>query len=103
MLCGVSPQIRNEREIARTLDRRGQLTLMTRAGSAQAAGKDLPLISDESAERSVVLVVDPSHAAFAEWTAFLWSSHLGYSSSSSSSSRRAAAAAISSSLIAGAP
>jgi len=75
MLRGVSSQIRNQREIASALDCRRELSLMSRAGSAQSTRKNLSLIGDESSERSVILVIDPAHASFAEGTAFLWSSH----------------------------
>src|SRR6185503_11800524 len=48
---------------------------MTRAGSAQPAGKDFSLIGDETAQRAVVLVVDPAHSSLAKGTALLWSTH----------------------------
>jgi len=75
MLRGVSLQIGNDREITRTLDCRRKLALMTRAGSAQSARQNLSLIGNEATESAIILVVDPAHAAFAERTAFLWSSH----------------------------
>lgn len=77
MLRGVSLEIRDDREVTGTLDGGGQLTLMTRAGSAQAAGENLALIRDETAEGAIVLVVDPAYASFAERAALLWSSHCG--------------------------
>ena len=75
MLGRVSLQIRNDRQISRPLDRRGELALMSRAGSAEPRRKNLSLIGDESAERAVVLVIDPANAPLAKRTAFLWSSH----------------------------
>src|SRR6266542_2433343 len=71
----MTADVRNEREVARPLDRRRQLALVPRAGSAQAARENLPLIGDESAERAVVLVIDEADPSFAERAAFLWSSH----------------------------
>lgn len=48
---------------------------MTRAGSAQAARKNLSLVGDKTAKSAIVLVIDPAYASFAERAAFLWSSH----------------------------
>jgi hypothetical protein len=76
MLRCMPLEIRDQRQVARALDRRRELALVTRAGPAQATGKDLPLIGDETSERPVVLVVDPADATLAERTAFLWSSHV---------------------------
>jgi hypothetical protein len=75
ILRRVSSQIWNQREIARALDCRRELPLMSRAGPAQSARKNFSLIGDEPAERSVILVVDPANASLAKRTAFLWSSH----------------------------
>ena len=75
MLRGVSLEIRNDRKVAGTLDCGGELALVARAGSTQAARKNLALIRDETAEGAIVLVIDPAHASFAERAAFLWSSH----------------------------
>ncbi len=71
----VSLQVRDDRQVTRALDCRRQLTLMTCARPTQAARKDLSLVRDETAERAVVLIVDPANASFAERAAFLWSSH----------------------------
>lgn len=75
MLRGVSLQERDDREIASPLDGGGQLALMARAGSAEPARKDFPLIGYEPSEGSIVLVIDPAYAPFAERAAFLRSSH----------------------------
>ena len=65
----MTPRVRNEREVARALDRGRQLTLMPRAHAAQAARQNLAVIGDEAAEGAIVLVVDEAHAALAEWAA----------------------------------
>src|SRR5512140_3371067 len=75
MLGGVSLEVRDDREIARALDCGGQLALMARACSAQAARQNLSLVSDETAKGTIVLIIDPAHASFAERAALLWSSH----------------------------
>ena len=71
----MTADVRNQGEEARSLDCRRELALVTRARAAQAGGKDLPLIGDETAEGAIVLVVDPADAALAEGAALLWSSH----------------------------
>lgn len=75
MLRGVSLQIRNDREVTGALDRSRKLALVARAGSAEAARKNLALVGDEAAEGAVILVIDPAYASFAERAALLWSSH----------------------------
>ncbi len=75
ILGRVPSQIRNQREIARSLDCRGELPLMSRTGPTQSAWKNFALIGDEASERSVILVIDPAHASLAKGTALLWSSH----------------------------
>ncbi len=77
MLRGVSFEVRNDREIAGALDCCGQLALVSRAGSTQAARKNLSLIRDETAKGAIVLIIDPAYASFAERAALLWSSHCG--------------------------
>src|SRR5262245_20963149 len=68
-------RVRQEREIARALDRGAQLTLVPRAHAAQAAGQDLSVVGDEAAEGALVLVVDETDAALAEWAGLGWASH----------------------------
>ena len=75
MLRGVSLEIRDDREIASALDCCGELALVTRTRSTQAARQNLSLVGDKTAKSAIVLVVDPAHASFAERAAFLWSSH----------------------------
>src|SRR5487761_1926577 len=75
MLALGAADVRDQRQIARPLDRRGELALMPRARAAQAAGKNLPVIGDETAQRPVVLVVDEPHAAFAERTGLVLAAH----------------------------
>ena len=67
--------VRNEREVARALDRRRQLALVTRADAAQAARQDLAVVGDEAAERAVILVVDEADARLAERAGLWWASH----------------------------
>jgi hypothetical protein len=71
----VTADVGDEGKKASSLDRRRQLTLMTRARAAQPRRQNLSLIGNEASERAVVLIVDPPNAALAEWAAFLWSSH----------------------------
>src|SRR6478735_4278690 len=68
-------RVRQQREVARTLDRGAQLTLVPRAHAAQAAGQDLSVIGDEATEGALVLVVDEPHAALAEGAGLGWASH----------------------------
>src|SRR5438552_16207703 len=75
ILALMPADVRNQREIARPLDRGRELALMSGARAAEAAGQDLTLIGDEPAKRAIVLVIDPTYAPFAEGAAFLWSSH----------------------------
>src|SRR4051812_22010883 len=75
ILALMSADVRNQREITRALDRRRQLTLMSRARSAQTARKNFPLVRDKTAKRAIVLVIDEAYASFTERAAFLWSSH----------------------------
>src|SRR5688572_24666485 len=70
-----SADVRNECQVARTLDRVRQLPLVARARSAQAARQDLPVVGDEAAERPIILVVDEVDPALAEGTRFLWTAH----------------------------
>src|SRR4030081_227175 len=67
MLCLVTPDVRNEGQESRSLDRRRELALVARARPAQSRGKNLSLVGDEAAEGTIVLVVDPTDAALAEW------------------------------------
>jgi hypothetical protein len=71
----VTADVGNQRQEAGSLDCRRELSLVSGAHAAQPRGKNLSLIGDEATKRSVILVIDPANAAFAEWTAFLWSSH----------------------------
>src|SRR4026208_2003552 len=66
ILGGMPLQVRDQGEIARALDCRRQLALMTGARAAQAARKNFSLIGDESAERPVGLVGDPADTSLAE-------------------------------------
>ena len=87
----MTPDVRDQRQVARALDRRAQLTLMPRAHAAQAAGQDLAVVGDEAAERAVVLVVDEADAASRRTGRLFCGRRMVYSSSSSSSSRARAA------------
>src|SRR4051812_2011867 len=70
-----TPRVRQQREIARALDRGAQLTLMPRAHAAQAAREDLPVVGDEASEGALVLVVDEAHTGLTEWASLRWASH----------------------------
>src|ERR1043166_307114 len=66
---GLHPaDIGNDRQIARALDRGGQLTLVSRAYAAQTTWENLAMIRDEAAECAIILVVDEVHARLAERT-----------------------------------
>jgi hypothetical protein len=71
----VTADVRNKRQEAGSLDRGRQLPLVPGTHTAQPRGKNLSLIGDEATKRSVIFVIDPANAAFAEWAALLWSSH----------------------------
>src|SRR4051812_35310364 len=68
-------RVRDQRQVARALDRDAQLTLMAGAHAAEAAGQDLPVIGDEAAEGALVLVVDEADARLAEWAGLRWAAH----------------------------
>src|SRR5262249_42956131 len=74
-LRGVTPDVRDQREIAGPLDGRRQLPLMARARAAQAARQDLAGVGEEPAEGAVILVVDEAHAGLAERAGLLWAAH----------------------------
>src|SRR6185503_6938178 len=67
MLVGV----RQEREIARALDRRRQLPLIRRAGPRDPARNDLAGLRDVGFQRNEILVVDLFHALSREATKLL--------------------------------
>src|SRR4051812_37664603 len=71
----VTANVRNDGEVARALHRRRELTLMTGADAAQPARQNLAVVGDETAKRTVILVVDESNARLAEWAGFLGSAH----------------------------
>src|SRR5919199_6313432 len=71
----VAADVRDERQVARLLDRRRELPLVARADAAQAARQDLAVVGDEAAERPVVLVVHEPHARLAERAGLLWAAH----------------------------
>src|ERR687896_1398347 len=77
----VALDVRNQCEIARPLDCRGELPLVPRTHAAQPTGKDLSVIGNEAAQRAVIFVVHVANARFAEWAGLLRSAH--HSSSSS--------------------
>src|SRR3954470_21835431 len=52
------PHVREQRDLSRALDRRGDLVLVPAAGARDAARADLAAVRDELAERPDVLVVD---------------------------------------------
>jgi len=64
----VSPEIRDQRQVARALDSSGELALVPRARAAEATRKNLSLIGYEPSKRAIVLVIDPANAALAERT-----------------------------------
>src|SRR5262245_40417488 len=51
-------RVRNQRQEARALDRRGQLALVERTRAGQAGRRDLAVLADEVAQRVDILVVD---------------------------------------------
>jgi len=71
----MTADVRDEREEAGSLDGGRKLPLVSGAHTTQPRGKNLSLVGDEATERSVILVIDPANATFAEWAALLWSSH----------------------------
>src|SRR5438445_13897520 len=60
MLRGVTLDVRNERQLARPLDGRGQLALMPGAHAREPAREDLATLGQESTQGTVVLVVEHS-------------------------------------------
>ena len=57
--------------MTRTLDRSGQLTLMSRAGTGNTAGQDLASLGHVTAETRDILVVDMLYFIYAEAANFL--------------------------------
>src|SRR5204862_262888 len=83
---------REQRELARALDRGRELTLVPRAHPRQAARQDLAALGQESAQGTVVLVVQHAHPGLAHGTGLGGPSHASSSSSSSTSGAITAAA-----------
>src|ERR671914_2123624 len=58
--------VRQESELARPLDRVGELRLVAPARAGHARGADLALVADRAAQRGYVPVVDDVHLVAAE-------------------------------------
>src|SRR3954471_23764703 len=58
LVAAVGAHVRQERQLARALDGRGDLVLVAAAGARDAPGADLAAIGDELAQSGDVLVVD---------------------------------------------
>src|SRR3712207_5208050 len=63
---GSLADVRQQREVARALDRRGQLTLVERRRAVALAARDLALGAGVAAERGEIAVVDLEHALLLE-------------------------------------
>src|ERR1700694_2247804 len=91
-LGGVTLDIRNQRQLACPLDRRGELPLVPRAHARQPARQDFSALREEATEGPVVLVIEHARAGLAHRTGLGWASHASSSSISSISSGATAAA-----------
>ena len=74
-LSGVAFDVRNQREIPRSLDCGRKLALMSCAGAAQAARENLPVIGDKPPKGPIILVVNKPHTHLAERAGLLWATH----------------------------
>src|SRR5205085_5365037 len=69
-LCGVALDVRTQRQLPRPLDGGRELPLVPRTHARQPAGQDLAALSQEPAQRPVVLVVEHARAGLAHGTGF---------------------------------
>src|SRR6266478_2432939 len=81
--------VRQQRELARPLDRGRELALMARAHSRQPAGENLAALGEEAAERAIVLVVEHPYPGFAHGARLGGPSHASSSSISSTTTSAA--------------
>src|SRR2546422_1682026 len=88
----VALDVRQQRQLARPLDRGRELALVPRAHAGQATRQDLAALRQEPAQRAVVLVVEHADPGLAHGARLRGASHASSSSSSSSSVAITAAA-----------
>src|SRR5205085_12172063 len=67
-LCGVALDVWKQRQLPRTLNGGRELPLVPRTHARQPAGQDIAALSQETAQRPVVLVVKHARAGLAHRT-----------------------------------
>src|SRR5207244_12143182 len=101
--AAVPLDVGEQRELARPLDRGGELALMSRAHPRQPARENLAALGEKTAERAIVLVVEHPDPGLAHGARLRGPSHASSSSISSTTTTSASLTAGTGSGFAGSP